>query len=63
VVITSVDRDDLEDGGCGHFARVIERLRETTPNTTIEILTPDYMKIEIGALEVVVKAQAGCVQS
>src|SRR5580693_8066610 len=53
VVITSVDRDDLEDGGANHFARVIERLRETTPNTTIEILTPDFMK-KNGAVEVVV---------
>jgi lipoic acid synthetase len=56
VVITSVDRDDLPDGGAGHFARVIERLRETTPATTIEILTPDFMK-KNGALEVVVKAR------
>src|SRR5580698_10117876 len=56
VVITSVDRDDLEDGGAGHFARVIDRLRETTPATTIEILTPDFMK-KSGALEVVVKAR------
>jgi lipoyl synthase len=55
-VITSVDRDDLEDGGAGHFARVIERLRETTPDTTIEILTPDFMK-KNGAVEVVVKAR------
>jgi lipoic acid synthetase len=56
VVITSVDRDDLEDGGAGHFARVIERLRATTPRTTIEILTPDFMK-KNGAVEVVVKAR------
>jgi lipoic acid synthetase len=44
VVITSVDRDDLPDGGAGHFARVIERLRETAPGTTIEVLTPDFMR-------------------
>src|SRR3984885_6147659 len=54
-VITSVVRDDLEDGGAAHFARVITRLRETSPTTTIEILTPDFMK-KVGAVEVVVKA-------
>ncbi len=42
VVVTSVDRDDLEDGGAGHFARVIAEIRKTTPATTIEILTPDF---------------------
>jgi lipoic acid synthetase len=42
VVITSVDRDDLEDGGAQHFAECILRLRQTAPNTTIEILTPDF---------------------
>lgn len=56
VVITSVDRDDLEDGGAGHFARVILRLRQTSPLCTIEVLTPDFMKKE-GALEVIVKAR------
>ena len=56
VVITSVDRDDLEDGGAGHFARVITRLRETSPNCTIEVLTPDFMK-KAGAIEVVVQAR------
>ncbi len=40
VVITSVDRDDLEDGGASHFAECITRIRQTSPNTTIEILTP-----------------------
>ena len=44
VVITSVDRDDLEDGGAQHFVDVIESLREACPNTTIEILTPDFYK-------------------
>jgi lipoic acid synthetase len=44
VVITSVDRDDLPDGGAGHFARVIELLRETALGTTIEVLTPDFMR-------------------
>jgi lipoyl synthase len=56
VVITSVDRDDLPDGGAGHFARVIERLRETAPDTTIEVLTPDFMRKE-GALDKVIAAR------
>ncbi|KZD09809.1 lipoyl synthase [Oceanibaculum pacificum] len=56
IVITSVDRDDLPDGGAAHFARVIRRLREEAPNTTIEILTPDFLRKE-GALEVVVEAR------
>ena len=44
VVITSVDRDDLLDGGAQHFVNVIGSLRKTSPNTTIEILTPDFFK-------------------
>ena len=56
VVITSVDRDDLPDGGAAHFARVIQRLREEAPGTTIEILTPDFLRKD-GALEVVVAAK------
>ncbi len=56
VVITSVDRDDLDDGGAQHFAEVIQAVREACPNTTIEILTPDFLKKE-GALEVVVAAK------
>ena len=56
VVITSVDRDDLPDGGAAHFARVIQRLREEAPGTTIEILTPDFLRKE-GALEVEVAAK------
>ena len=44
VVITSVDRDDLEDGGAKHFVDVIQSLRKICPNTTIEILTPDFYK-------------------
>ncbi|MDP9127280.1 MAG: lipoyl synthase [Pseudomonadota bacterium] len=56
VVITSVDRDDLDDGGAHHFARVITRLRETSPAATVEILTPDFMKKD-GAIEVVVRAK------
>jgi lipoic acid synthetase len=42
IVVTSVDRDDLPDGGAGHFVKVIEALRRRAPNTTIEILTPDF---------------------
>ena len=42
VVITSVDRDDLDDGGAFQFVRCIQRLRETAPETTIEVLTPDF---------------------
>ena len=56
VVITSVDRDDLPDGGATHFANCIASLRKSSPNTTIEILTPDFLKKE-GALEIVVKAK------
>ncbi len=56
VVITSVDRDDLDDGGAGHFAEVIRRIRENSPDTTIEILTPDFQKKD-GAIETVVAAR------
>ena len=56
VVVTSVDRDDLADGGAGHFAQVIGRIREYAPGTTIEVLTPDFMK-KPGAIETVVKAR------
>ncbi len=56
VVITSVDRDDLADGGALHFARVIQAIRATSPTTTIEILTPDFLRKD-KALEVVVKAR------
>ena len=55
VVITSVDRDDLDDGGAEHFVRTIKAIRVTTPATTIEILTPDFLKKD-GALERVVEA-------
>ncbi len=44
VVITSVDRDDLEDGGSEHFFEVINQTRKTNPNTTIEVLTPDFLR-------------------
>ncbi|MDB5650348.1 MAG: lipoyl synthase [Hyphomicrobiales bacterium] len=56
VVITSVDRDDLADGGADHFAKVIRAIRELSPKTTIEILTPDFLRKE-GALEIVVAAR------
>ncbi len=44
VVITSVDRDDLEDGGSNHFFEVINQIRKSNPNTTIEVLTPDFLR-------------------
>jgi len=44
VVITSVDRDDLDDGGANHFSKVIEETRKINPNTTIEVLTPDFLR-------------------
>jgi lipoic acid synthetase len=56
VVVTSVDRDDLEDGGAQHFARVISAIRLAHPKTTIEILTPDFLRKE-GALEKVIVAR------
>jgi lipoic acid synthetase len=55
VVITSVDRDDLPDGGAGQFVRCIERLRAVAPETTVEILTPDF-RGKPGALEAVIAA-------
>jgi len=56
VVITSVDRDDLADGGAAHFVRTIEAIRAAAPDTTIEILTPDFLRKD-GALEAVVAAR------
>ena len=56
IVVTSVDRDDLADGGAEHFARTIAAIRTHAPTTTIEILTPDFLRKE-GALEVVVAAK------
>jgi lipoic acid synthetase len=56
VVITSVDRDDLPDGGAEHFARVIHAIRAKSPATTIEVLTPDFLR-KPGALDVVVAAK------
>jgi len=55
VVVTSVDRDDLPDGGAGHFARCIAALRRQAPETSIEVLTPDFRR-KPGALEQVVDA-------
>ncbi len=56
VVITSVDRDDVEDGGAEHFAMTIRAVRRQSPETTIEILTPDFLKCAPEVLETVVKA-------
>jgi lipoyl synthase len=56
VVITSVDRDDLDDGGAMHFAEVIAAIRARCPGTTIEVLTPDFLRKD-GAVEVVAAAQ------
>ena len=55
VVVTSVDRDDLADGGAEHFARTIRAIRAAAPGTTIEVLTPDFLRKD-GALEIVVAA-------
>ncbi|MFK7943068.1 MAG: lipoyl synthase [Paracoccaceae bacterium] len=57
VVVTSVDRDDLADGGAEHFAQTIRAIRRKTPDTTIEILTPDFLKCDDSALETVVEAR------
>ncbi|MEM9248049.1 MAG: lipoyl synthase [Pseudomonadota bacterium] len=57
VVITSVDRDDLADGGAAHFAQTIRAVRHRSPDTTIEILTPDFIKCGPDALETVVAAK------
>ncbi|MBM3554682.1 MAG: lipoyl synthase [Alphaproteobacteria bacterium] len=56
VVVTSVDRDDLPDGGAGHFARTVGAIRNASPATTIEILTPDFHRKE-GAAEVIAAAR------
>ncbi len=56
VVITSVDRDDLDDGGAGQFVASIHAIRQATPATTIEILTPDFLR-KPGAIESVVSAR------
>jgi lipoic acid synthetase len=56
VVVTSVDRDDLADGGAQHFAEVIRAIRAATPGTTIEVLTPDFLRKD-GAIETVAAAR------
>ncbi len=56
VVITSVDRDDLDDGGAAHFAAVIRAIRAAAPGTTVEVLTPDFLR-KPGAMETVVAAR------
>jgi lipoic acid synthetase len=56
VVVTSVDRDDLDDGGAAHFAAVIGAIRAACPQTTIEVLTPDFLRKD-GAVETVVEAR------
>ena len=56
VVVTSVDRDDLKDGGAEHFSRTIAAIRRASPGTTVEILTPDFLR-KPGALEIVVAAK------
>src|SRR6185436_4225704 len=55
IVVTSVDRDDLPDGGARHFAETIRAIRKRCPQTTIEVLTPDFLRKD-GALEMVVEA-------
>jgi lipoic acid synthetase len=57
IVVTSVDRDDLPDGGAGQFVKVIEALRAATPTTTIEILTPDFRNKAVAAVEMIVAAR------
>ena len=57
VVITSVDRDDITDGGADHFAQTIRAVRHRSPKTTIEILTPDFIKCDPSVLEIVVEAR------
>src|SRR5436309_14304574 len=56
VVVTSVDRDDLGDGGAAHFAATIAAIRASNPSTTIEVLTPDFLRKD-GALEIVLAAK------
>src|ERR1700739_2938036 len=56
VVVTSVDRDDIDDGGAAHFAKTITAIRTAAPDTTVEVLTPDFLR-KAGALEIVVAAK------
>lgn len=57
VVITSVDRDDIKDGGAKHFAQTIRAIRAQSPETTIEILTPDFLRCDPSVLETVIEAR------
>jgi len=57
VVVTSVDRDDLEDGGAAHFAQTIRAIRHRAPATTIEVLVPDFLRCAPSALEQVIAAR------
>jgi lipoic acid synthetase len=57
IVITSVDRDDLPDGGAAHFAAVVAAIRAAAPATTIEILTPDFLRKPVSAAELVIDAR------
>jgi lipoic acid synthetase len=57
VVITSVDRDDLADGGAAHFAAVVQAIRLAAPTTTIEILTPDFLRKPVSAAELVIDSK------
>ncbi|MDC1243001.1 lipoyl synthase [Amylibacter sp.] len=57
VVVTSVDRDDVKDGGVEHFAQTIRAIRKQSPNTTIEILTPDFIRCDDSVLKTVVDAK------
>jgi lipoic acid synthetase len=57
VVITSVDRDDIKDGGAAHFAQTIRAIRRQSPSTTIEILTPDFIRCYDDVLKIVVDAK------
>ena len=57
VVITSVDRDDLADGGAAHFAAVVRAIRAAAPGTTVEILTPDFLRKPVAAAELVIDAK------
>src|SRR5437764_2452627 len=56
IVVTSVDRDDLDDGGAAHFAQTIAAIRAAAPETTIEVLIPDFLRKD-GAIEIVVAAK------
>ena len=57
VVITSVDRDDIKDGGAAHFSQTIRAIRKRSPKTTIEILTPDFLRCDSSVLELIVEAK------